>query len=63
MRSFVAVSALSIVERWHGIYVKHPDAPYCVFDPDAGVTAVAALGGHGMTLSFGLAEQIVGHLD
>jgi hypothetical protein len=35
---------------------------YTVFSPEAGVTAVAALGGHGMTLSFGLAEQIVGEL-
>ena len=44
------------------MYVKHPDQPYCVFSPDAGVIAVAALGGHGMTLSFGLAEQVVSQL-
>jgi D-hydroxyproline dehydrogenase subunit beta len=62
MRTFLADRAFSIAERWHGIYVKHPDVPYCVFSPDAGVTAVAALGGHGMTLSFGLAEQVVGRL-
>jgi D-hydroxyproline dehydrogenase subunit beta len=59
LRTFVDVSPFHIVERWHGIYVKHPTAPYRVFSPEAGVTAVAALGGHGMTLSFGLAEHVV----
>jgi len=54
----------SVIERWHGVYVKHPRDPYCVFSPEAGVTAVAGLGGHGMTLSFGLAEQVVAtHID
>jgi glycine/D-amino acid oxidase-like deaminating enzyme len=59
LRTLVDAGDFSIAERWHGIYVKHPHEPYCVFAPDAGVTAVAALGGHGMTLSFGLAEQVV----
>jgi FAD dependent oxidoreductase TIGR03364 len=62
LRTFVDISAVSIVERWHGVYVKHPEEPYCVFSPEAGVTAVTALGGHGMTLSFGLAEQVVSQL-
>jgi FAD dependent oxidoreductase TIGR03364 len=59
LRTLVDAGDFSIAERWHGIYVKHPHEPYCVFAPDAGVTAVAALGGHGMTLSFGLAEHVV----
>ena len=62
MRTFVDVGAFGIAERWHGIYVKHPAAPYCVFSPEAGVTVVAGLGGHGMTLSFGLAEQVVSQI-
>lgn len=62
LRTFLNASALTIVERWHGIYVKHPEAPYCVFSPEAGVTGVVALGGHGMTLAFGLAEQVVNQL-
>jgi FAD dependent oxidoreductase TIGR03364 len=62
LRTFLAADALDIVERWHGVYVKHPQDPYCVFSPEDGVTAVAALGGHGMTLSFGLAEQVVSEL-
>lgn len=59
LRTFLDVEPLAIVERWHGIYVKHPIDPYCVSVPEPGVTAVSALGGHGMTLSFGLAEQVV----
>jgi FAD dependent oxidoreductase TIGR03364 len=59
LRTLVEARDFAITERWHGIYVKHPSEPYCVFVPEAGVTAVAALGGHGMTLSFGLAEQVV----
>ncbi len=48
-----------IVSRWHGCYVKHPDKPYVVFEPSPNVTAVTGVGGAGMTLSFGLAEQVV----
>lgn len=59
LRTFVEVSHIEIAERWHGIYVKHPSEPYCVLAPEDGVTAVAALGGHGMTMSFGLAEHVV----
>ena len=59
LRSFLDVDPFTIIERWHGTYVKHPRDPYCVCSPEPGVTVVAALGGHGMTLSFGLAEQVV----
>ena len=59
LRTFFAAGVGPLVEHWHGIYVKHPEAAYVVFAPEPGVTAVTALGGHGMTLSFGLAEQTV----
>jgi len=62
LRTFFAADVGPLVDRWHGIYVKHADAPYAVFSPEPGVTAVTALGGHGMTLSFGLAEQTVNEL-
>lgn len=59
LRSFMDVEPLTILERWHGIYVKHPVQPYCVAVPEPGVSALAGLGGHGMTLSFALADQHV----
>lgn len=59
LRTFLDVEPLEVEQRWHGIYVKHPTEPYCVTSPEVGVTAVAGLGGHGMTLSFALAEQVV----
>lgn len=59
LATFVATRDVTISERWHGVYVKHAGQPFCVFSPEPCVTAVAGLGGHGMTLSFGLAEKVV----
>ena len=56
---FLDVPALRIASRWHGIYVKHPSRPWLVERPRPGVTLVTGVGGAGMTLSFGLAEQVV----
>src|SRR5262249_498594 len=56
---FLDVPELRIGERWHGHYVKHPSAPYVVFHPAPNVAAVTAVGGAGMTLSFGLADRVV----
>jgi FAD dependent oxidoreductase TIGR03364 len=59
LRTFLPVTDLAIQERWHGTYVRHPRHPYCVLSPAPGVTAVVGLGGHGMTMSFGLADAVV----
>ncbi|HKB02103.1 MAG TPA: TIGR03364 family FAD-dependent oxidoreductase [Gemmataceae bacterium] len=59
LRTFLTVPDLSIVARWHGIYVKHPRDPYVVARPAPEVLAVTGVGGNGMTLSFGLAERTV----
>jgi hypothetical protein len=56
---FLDVPNLRIDERWHGHYVKHPSEPYVVLNPAPHVVAVTGVGGAGMTLSFGLAEQVV----
>src|SRR5262249_37528001 len=56
---FLVVPDLRIAARWHGIYVKHPEAPFLVLHPTERVTAVTGVGGNGMTLSFGLAERVV----
>lgn len=59
LRMFLSVPDLAIAARWHGIYVKHPTAPWVAAMPHADTLAVTGVGGAGMTLSFGLAEQIV----
>jgi glycine/D-amino acid oxidase-like deaminating enzyme len=58
-KQFVTMPEWSIAQRWHGVYAKHPDRSYVSFSPTDGVRVVTALGGAGMTLSFGLAEQTI----
>ncbi|MBM3115408.1 TIGR03364 family FAD-dependent oxidoreductase [Jeongeupia naejangsanensis] len=50
---------LTVLERWQGVYASGPDG-YLVREPAPGVTAVAITCGIGMSVSFGLAEQILG---
>jgi FAD dependent oxidoreductase TIGR03364 len=59
LNTFFDASTLHVQSRWHGRYVKHPSQPYAVLTPADNVVAIAGLGGHGMTLSFGLAEEVV----
>lgn len=56
---FLDLPEWSVAEHWHGIYAKHPDEPYVAIEPAEGVRIVTATGGSGMTLSFGLADQMV----
>lgn len=51
-----------IVERWHGVYPKLSGTINLELEPEPGVTIINGLGGAGMTLSFGIAEQIIGRL-
>jgi D-hydroxyproline dehydrogenase subunit beta len=48
-----------IVETWHGIYPKIPGQTALVHTVDPDVWVVNGLSGAGMTLSFGLAHEIV----
>lgn len=59
LHEFLEVPELQIAERWHGFYVKHPSAGYLVARPAPSVVAVTGVGGAGMTMSFGIAEQVV----
>jgi FAD dependent oxidoreductase TIGR03364 len=63
LRTFLDVPELEIAARWHGIYAKHPRDPYFVAHPSPTATVVTGLGGAGMTLSFGLAEEVVRNLE
>jgi glycine/D-amino acid oxidase-like deaminating enzyme len=57
--TFLDLPGLRIASRWHGIYARHPTEPFVVFRPAPGAVAVEVTNGIGMTLSFGLAEQVV----
>jgi len=60
MHTFLQAPAVSIQERWHGIYPKLTNGQTnLVLQPEKDVTIINGLGGAGMTLSFGLAEEIV----
>jgi FAD dependent oxidoreductase TIGR03364 len=59
LRKFVTIPDLTIASRWHGVYVKHPTEAYLVAHPAPEMLAVTGVGGAGMTLSMGLAEQTV----
>lgn len=59
LHTFLDAPDLRIATRWHGMYVRHKTEPFVVLHPVPGVTAVTGIGGAGMTLSFGLAEQVV----
>ncbi len=59
LKTFVDARDVRIASRWAGTYVKHPSEPFVTIPLAPGVVAVTGAGGAGMTLSFGLAEQIV----
>jgi FAD dependent oxidoreductase TIGR03364 len=59
LKTFLRAPDLTIAARWHGLYVKHPTAAYVVARLSPEALAVTGVGGAGMTLSFGLAEQVV----
>jgi FAD dependent oxidoreductase TIGR03364 len=59
LRTFVTFDDLQVIERWNGTYPKTNDGGNLIIDPERDVKIVNGLGGAGMTLSFGLAEEIV----
>jgi FAD dependent oxidoreductase TIGR03364 len=56
---YLRVPTLEIAEQWHGVYAKHPDHPFLHLTPLPGVHVVTVTNGLGMTMSFGIAEQIL----
>ncbi len=59
LKGFARVPDFHIAATWHGIYAKLPGKTEFIAQPELGVTVVNALSGAGMTLSFGLAEEVV----
>jgi FAD dependent oxidoreductase TIGR03364 len=60
LKQFALFKNWKIIQSWNGIYSKSPDGrTEFIHHPEPGVTVVNGLGGAGMTLSFGLAEEII----
>ncbi len=63
LATFAHFKDWTISEHWNGIYPKMKDgSTELVLKPENGVTIINGLGGAGMTLSFGLAEEIIASL-
>jgi len=60
---FLMAPDLTIAQRWYGVYAKHPEKSWVTINAATGVRIVTAVGGSGMTLSFGLAEQMIREMD
>ena len=63
LKQFIAISDLELISTWNGIYPKMTNGSTELFlIPIPGVYILNGLGGAGMTLSFGLAEEVVNSL-
>ncbi len=59
--TFAQFKSPKVFQSWHGIYPKMTNgATEIVVRPESGVTIINGLGGNGMTLSFGLCDEVVG---
>lgn len=56
--SLIRLPDFKIERRWHGVYAKHPDQHVLIAEPATDCKIVNATGGAGMTLAFGVAEQV-----
>jgi FAD dependent oxidoreductase TIGR03364 len=60
LHTFASFKDWELLQSWHGIYPKMTNgATELVLDAEPGVTIINGMGGNGMTLSFGLCEQLI----
>lgn len=60
LKQFARLKDDTIVETWNGIYPKLTNGLHdLILTPEQGVTIINGLGGAGMSLSFGLCEQLI----
>ncbi len=60
LKQFALFKDWRMIQSWHGIYPKLTNGQTeFIYSPEQGVTIVNGLGGAGMTLSFGLAEEVM----
>lgn len=60
LEQFATLKDTTIAQQWMGIYPKMTNgATEIVTQPEEGITIINGLGGNGMSLSFGLAEEVV----
>jgi FAD dependent oxidoreductase TIGR03364 len=60
LKTFASFKKWELIQSWNGIYPKMMNGQTeLILNPEEGVTIINALGGNGMTLSFGLTEQLI----
>lgn len=57
--AFARFPNAAIAKSWHGVYPKLPGRADFVVEAEPGIRTVNGLNGAGMTMSFGLAEEVV----
>jgi FAD dependent oxidoreductase TIGR03364 len=61
LKKFACFKDDTVIETWNGIYPKLTNGEAAIIlQPEQGVTIINGLGGAGMTLSFGLCDNVVG---
>jgi glycine/D-amino acid oxidase-like deaminating enzyme len=63
LKTFALSENWEMIQSWHGILPKMTNsATELILHPSPNVYIINGLGGNGMTLSFGLAEETIAHI-
>ncbi len=63
LKQFARFKSWQLLQSWNGIYPKITNGKTdFIHSPEQGVTIINGLGGAGMTLSFGLAEEVMNNV-